>query len=181
MIKATYHILGSCKESGSLNTNAFLLLWIYVVVVSYWYLFHLVTVLKVDSFERLLGPCMDVMKRNIENYEQQLMRLFGTSLDLSELRQWGLGYSWKPNFTLKRTMTLSYYYYYYMYSIIIILLSSCNSYYLACSLALHVILKQLTVILIYCCTSHVWCLQKRVVCFWVQKPSLHAGCLVVAS
>lgn len=44
-------------------------------------------VLKVDSFERLLGPCMDVMKRNIENYEQQLMRLFGTSLDLSELRQ----------------------------------------------------------------------------------------------
>ena len=31
---------------------------------------------------------MDVMKRNIENYEQQLIQLFGSALDLSELRQW---------------------------------------------------------------------------------------------
>lgn len=44
-------------------------------------------VVDVGAFERLLGPCMDIMKRNIEGYEQQLMELFGTSLDLSELRQ----------------------------------------------------------------------------------------------
>ena len=43
--------------------------------------------MDVGAFERLLGPCMDIMKRNIEGYEQQLMELFGTSLDLSELRQ----------------------------------------------------------------------------------------------
>jgi len=53
-------------------------------------------VVDVGAFERLLGPCMDIMKRNIEGYEQQLMELFGTSLDLSELRQW----NWKvPRFS----------------------------------------------------------------------------------
>ncbi|GAB1598877.1 cAMP-dependent protein kinase type II regulatory subunit-like [Argonauta hians] len=31
-------------------------------------------VLNVGAFERLLGPCMDIMKRNIETYEEQLVR-----------------------------------------------------------------------------------------------------------
>uniref|UniRef100_A0A4W3K2E4 cAMP-dependent protein kinase type II regulatory subunit n=1 Tax=Callorhinchus milii TaxID=7868 RepID=A0A4W3K2E4_CALMI len=39
-------------------------------------------VMDVQAFERLLGPCMDIMKRNIMNYEEQLVSLFGSSLDL---------------------------------------------------------------------------------------------------
>ncbi|XP_076025855.1 cAMP-dependent protein kinase type II-beta regulatory subunit [Genypterus blacodes] len=34
-------------------------------------------VMDVKAFERLLGPCMDIMKRNIANYEEQLVTLFG--------------------------------------------------------------------------------------------------------
>ncbi|XP_077592849.1 cAMP-dependent protein kinase type II-beta regulatory subunit-like [Stigmatopora nigra] len=33
-------------------------------------------VMDVKAFERLLGPCMDIMKRNIANYEEQLLMLF---------------------------------------------------------------------------------------------------------
>ncbi|KAL6459542.1 hypothetical protein MHYP_G00313010 [Metynnis hypsauchen] len=33
-------------------------------------------VMDVQAFERLLGPCKDIMKRNIANYEEQLARLF---------------------------------------------------------------------------------------------------------
>ncbi|CAG08709.1 unnamed protein product, partial [Tetraodon nigroviridis] len=36
-------------------------------------------VMDVKAFERLLGPCMDIMKRNIANYEEQLVTLFGSS------------------------------------------------------------------------------------------------------
>ncbi|XP_035653830.1 cAMP-dependent protein kinase type II-beta regulatory subunit-like isoform X3 [Oncorhynchus keta] len=36
-------------------------------------------VMDVQAFERLLGPCMDIMKRNIANYEDQLVTLFGNS------------------------------------------------------------------------------------------------------
>lgn len=32
-------------------------------------------VLDVHAFERLLGPCMDIMKRNIDGYEEQLNKL----------------------------------------------------------------------------------------------------------
>lgn len=32
-------------------------------------------VLEVGAFERLMGPCMEIMKRNIETYEEQLKRL----------------------------------------------------------------------------------------------------------
>ena len=32
-------------------------------------------VLDVHAFERLLGPCMDIMKRNIDDYEEQLKKL----------------------------------------------------------------------------------------------------------
>ena len=45
-----------------------------------------VIVLDVGAFERLLGPCMDVMKRNFAHYEEQLMELFGTTLDISDTR-----------------------------------------------------------------------------------------------
>ncbi|TWW62089.1 protein kinase, cAMP-dependent, regulatory, type II, alpha, B isoform X1 [Takifugu flavidus] len=39
-------------------------------------------VIDVQAFERLLGPCMDIMKRNISLYEDQLVALFGSSDDL---------------------------------------------------------------------------------------------------
>ncbi|XP_048410380.1 cAMP-dependent protein kinase type II-beta regulatory subunit isoform X2 [Stegostoma tigrinum] len=41
-------------------------------------------VMDVQAFERLLGPCMDIMKRNIANYEEQLVELFGTNMDLTD-------------------------------------------------------------------------------------------------
>ncbi|CAL8261294.1 unnamed protein product [Merluccius merluccius] len=40
-------------------------------------------VMDVQAFERLLGPCMDIMKRNIANYEEQLATLFD-SADIEE-------------------------------------------------------------------------------------------------
>ncbi|XP_047439559.1 protein kinase, cAMP-dependent, regulatory, type II, alpha, B [Mugil cephalus] len=39
-------------------------------------------VIDIQAFERLLGPCMDIMKRNICQYEDQLVALFGSSEDL---------------------------------------------------------------------------------------------------
>ncbi|XP_059184252.1 protein kinase, cAMP-dependent, regulatory, type II, alpha, B isoform X3 [Centropristis striata] len=39
-------------------------------------------VIDIRAFERLLGPCMDIMKRNISQYEDQLVALFGSSVDL---------------------------------------------------------------------------------------------------
>ncbi|XP_030635592.1 cAMP-dependent protein kinase type II-beta regulatory subunit isoform X2 [Chanos chanos] len=36
-------------------------------------------VMDVQAFERLLGPCMEIMKRNIANYEEQLINLFGST------------------------------------------------------------------------------------------------------
>ncbi|XP_051739975.1 cAMP-dependent protein kinase type II-beta regulatory subunit [Ctenopharyngodon idella] len=41
-------------------------------------------VLGVQAFERLLGPCMDIMKRNIANYEEQLITLFGSHIAIEE-------------------------------------------------------------------------------------------------
>ncbi|KAJ7329582.1 hypothetical protein JRQ81_015756 [Phrynocephalus forsythii] len=41
-------------------------------------------VMDVQAFERLLGPCMEIMKRNIVNYEEQLVALFGTNMDISD-------------------------------------------------------------------------------------------------
>ena len=43
-------------------------------------------VLEVGAFERLLGPCKEVMQRNFHHYEEQLMQLFGTTLDISDSR-----------------------------------------------------------------------------------------------
>lgn len=44
-------------------------------------------VLDVESFERLLGPCLDIMSRNISEYENQLKSVFGTLENLPEMRQ----------------------------------------------------------------------------------------------
>lgn len=43
-------------------------------------------VLDVHAFERLMGPCMDIMKRNIDNYESQLTAIFGGKANISDLR-----------------------------------------------------------------------------------------------
>ncbi|KAI6646544.1 CAMP-dependent protein kinase II-alpha regulatory subunit [Oopsacas minuta] len=38
--------------------------------------------LDIGAFERLLGPCVEIMKRNFENYEQQLIQLLGSTMDI---------------------------------------------------------------------------------------------------
>lgn len=43
-------------------------------------------VLDVKAFERLMGPCMDVMKRNINEYEEQLAAIFGHQVNIADLR-----------------------------------------------------------------------------------------------
>ncbi|BFZ10468.1 hypothetical protein BsWGS_13507 [Bradybaena similaris] len=43
-------------------------------------------VLDVYAFERLMGPCMDIMKRNINHYETQLKQIFGNKPSASDLR-----------------------------------------------------------------------------------------------
>lgn len=40
--------------------------------------------IDVQAFERLLGPCKEIMKRNIAHYEEQLVALFGSSMDLRD-------------------------------------------------------------------------------------------------
>jgi len=45
-----------------------------------------VAFLDVEAFERLLGPCLEVMKRNAESYGTQLTKLFGTDADLTDIR-----------------------------------------------------------------------------------------------
>uniref|UniRef100_A0A161M7N7 cAMP-dependent protein kinase type II regulatory subunit n=1 Tax=Triatoma infestans TaxID=30076 RepID=A0A161M7N7_TRIIF len=42
--------------------------------------------LDVDAFERLLGPCMQIMQRNISTYEQQLIQIFGSKRQISDVR-----------------------------------------------------------------------------------------------
>ncbi|XP_056596540.1 cAMP-dependent protein kinase type II-beta regulatory subunit [Triplophysa dalaica] len=41
-------------------------------------------VMDVQAFERLLGPCMDIMKRNIANYEEQLTALFASHMAIDK-------------------------------------------------------------------------------------------------
>lgn len=45
-----------------------------------------VTVLDVEAFERLLGPCMNIMKRNIDDYEDQIVRIFGSKTNVTDIR-----------------------------------------------------------------------------------------------
>ena len=48
--------------------------------------FCLFLVLDVAAFERLLGPCMNIMKRNFNDYEEQLVKIFGSKPNISDLR-----------------------------------------------------------------------------------------------
>jgi len=43
-------------------------------------------VLDVAAFERVLGNCMDIMKRNIDAYEEQLVNIFGSKSAITDLR-----------------------------------------------------------------------------------------------
>ena len=44
-------------------------------------------VLEVGAFERLMGPCMNIMRRNIKDYETQLVQVFGgDKSQISDLR-----------------------------------------------------------------------------------------------
>lgn len=45
-----------------------------------------VAFLDVDAFERLLGPCMDLMKRSIGDYESQLVKIFGSKNNITDIR-----------------------------------------------------------------------------------------------
>jgi len=42
-------------------------------------------ILEVDAFERLLGPCVKIMQKNIPDYEEQLRKLFGEKFSLNEI------------------------------------------------------------------------------------------------
>ncbi|KAL0279347.1 UNVERIFIED_CONTAM: hypothetical protein PYX00_000930 [Menopon gallinae] len=42
--------------------------------------------LDVEAFERLLGPCMNIMKRNIGDYEEQLVKIFGSKSNITDIR-----------------------------------------------------------------------------------------------
>lgn len=53
-----------------------------VCVVFVWCL--CVLVMDVQAFERLLGPCMDIMKRNIVNYDEQLAALFRSNTGIHD-------------------------------------------------------------------------------------------------
>ncbi|CAH8542549.1 unnamed protein product [Heterobilharzia americana] len=44
-------------------------------------------VLDVGSFERLLGPCLDILRRNIDDYEAKLQSIFGSLDKVPELRR----------------------------------------------------------------------------------------------
>ncbi|XP_019880252.1 cAMP-dependent protein kinase type II regulatory subunit [Aethina tumida] len=42
--------------------------------------------LDVEAFERLLGPCMNIMKRNINDYEEQMLKIFGSKQNIKDIR-----------------------------------------------------------------------------------------------
>lgn len=42
--------------------------------------------LDVEAFERLLGPCMEIMKRNITDYEEQMLKIFGSKHNIRDIR-----------------------------------------------------------------------------------------------
>jgi cAMP-dependent protein kinase regulator len=46
----------------------------------------LFSVLDVHAFERLLGPCMGIMQRNIKDYEEQVVKIFGSKANISDKR-----------------------------------------------------------------------------------------------
>lgn len=61
--------------------------WLLCIVITKVLLTNIsVSVLDVEAFERLLGPCMELMKRNIDDYEDQLVRIFGSKNNITDIR-----------------------------------------------------------------------------------------------
>jgi cAMP-dependent protein kinase regulator len=44
-------------------------------------------ILDVDAFERLLGPCVKIMQKNIPDYEETLRKLFGDKFSLADIEK----------------------------------------------------------------------------------------------
>jgi cAMP-dependent protein kinase regulator len=42
-------------------------------------------ILDIDAFERLLGPCVEMMQKNIPDYRDQLKKLFGDKFSLDDI------------------------------------------------------------------------------------------------
>lgn len=42
--------------------------------------------LDVEAFERILGPCIQIMKRNIQEYEQLLLQIFNSKTNITNIR-----------------------------------------------------------------------------------------------
>lgn len=62
-------------------------------IIFFLFLSPFVLVMDVQAFERLLGPCMEILKRNIANYEEQLVALFGTNMDIADPSAWNKHWS----------------------------------------------------------------------------------------
>lgn len=43
-------------------------------------------VLDIDAFERLLGPCKELLEQRVDDYEEQLVQIFGDKNNISDLR-----------------------------------------------------------------------------------------------
>jgi len=44
-------------------------------------------ILDVDAFERLLGPCVKIMQKNIPDYEEQLRKIFGEKFNIADIEK----------------------------------------------------------------------------------------------
>ena len=53
---------------------------IYTFISANFKIYVYFSVLDALAFERLLGPCMDVLKRDTENYKEMLVRAFGSKV-----------------------------------------------------------------------------------------------------
>lgn len=66
------------------NTFNFYYVFNCYFIVMFLKLFY--SVLDVEAFERLLGPCMQIMKRNITDYETVLVSVFGSKQNIVDIR-----------------------------------------------------------------------------------------------
>lgn len=57
------------------------LVFLYFMQITFYF-----PVLDVAAFERLLGPCMAIMSRNVDHYQKQVVELFGSEANISDLR-----------------------------------------------------------------------------------------------
>lgn len=53
-------------------------------------LYSVIVVLDIAAFERLMGPCMDIMKRNINYYEEQMTSIFGSKSEVGSKSDVGI-------------------------------------------------------------------------------------------